>query len=104
MFATFSSDLKVAMKGAAIRNEWRADTWTLQVGLVSDALLRGEDPEALADAYSIILESQNLPELREKPRPLGRGGCQMNGEAMKPCSNLVEFHPIKNSPERGAPK
>ena len=56
MFATFSSDLKVAMKGAAIRNEWRADTWTLQVGLVSDALLRGEDPEALASDYSIILK------------------------------------------------
>jgi hypothetical protein len=49
------------MKGAAIRNAWCAETWTLQVGLVSDALLRGEDPEAMADAYSIILESQNLP-------------------------------------------
>lgn len=61
MFATFPPSLKAAMKGAAIRNDWCADTWPLQVGLVSDTLLRGEDPEALADAYSIILESQNLP-------------------------------------------
>jgi hypothetical protein len=61
MFATFPTSLKVEMKGAAIRNAWCAETWTLQVGLVSDALLRGEDPEAMADAYSIILESQNLP-------------------------------------------
>lgn len=60
-FASFRHDLKAAMKGAAIRNAWCAETWTLQVGLVSDALLRGEDPEAMADAYSIILESQNLP-------------------------------------------
>ncbi|MBK8184872.1 MAG: hypothetical protein IPK63_19100 [Candidatus Competibacteraceae bacterium] len=67
VFATFPPSLKAAMKGAAIRNAWCADTWTLQVGLVSDALLRGEDPEALADAYSIILESKNLHE-RESPK------------------------------------
>ena len=55
-FATFPPSLKAAMKGAAIRNDWCADTWPLQVGLVSDALLRGEDPEALASDYSIILK------------------------------------------------
>lgn len=53
MFATFPTALKAAMKGAAIRNAWRADTWPLQVGLVSDALLRGNDPEVLATAYSM---------------------------------------------------
>lgn len=55
-FAGFHQTLKAAMKGAAIRNGWCAETWPLQVELVADALLRGEDPEALADAYSIILK------------------------------------------------
>lgn len=53
MFATFPTSLKVEMKGAAIRNAWCAETWTLQVGLVADALLRGNDPEVLATAYSM---------------------------------------------------
>lgn len=41
------------MKGAAIRNGWGAETWPLQVELVADALLRGNDPEVLATAYSM---------------------------------------------------
>ncbi|MCP5195195.1 MAG: hypothetical protein H6974_00100 [Gammaproteobacteria bacterium] len=52
-FASFRHDLKAAMKGAAIRNGWCAATWPLQVALVADALLRGNDPEALATAYSM---------------------------------------------------
>lgn len=52
-FAGFHQALKVAMKGAAIRNGWCAATWPLQVELVADALLRGNDPEVLATAYSM---------------------------------------------------
>lgn len=52
-FASFRHDLKAAMKGAAIRNGWGAETWPLQVELVADALLRGNDPEVLATAYSM---------------------------------------------------
>jgi hypothetical protein len=55
-FATFLPDLKAAMKGAAIRNAWSAETWPMQVELVADALLRGNDPEVLATAYSTITE------------------------------------------------
>ena len=39
-FAGFHQTLKAAMKGAAIRNGWCAETWPLQVELVADALLR----------------------------------------------------------------
>ena len=53
MFATFQPGLKAAMKGAAIRNGWCAETWPLQVELVADALLRGIDPEVLAVTYSM---------------------------------------------------
>jgi hypothetical protein len=55
-FASFRHDLKVAMKGAAIRNAWCAETWPMQVELVADALLLGNDPEVLATAYSTITE------------------------------------------------
>jgi hypothetical protein len=58
-FASFRHDLKAAMKGAAIRNGWCADTWPLQVELVADALMRGNDPEVLALAYS--KEIQDAP-------------------------------------------
>lgn len=52
-FAGFHQTLKAAMKGAAIRNGWCAETWPLQVELVADALLRGNDPEVMATAYSM---------------------------------------------------
>lgn len=57
-FASFRHDLKAAMKGAAIRNAWCAATWPLQVELVADALLRGNDPEVLATAYSTVIEDR----------------------------------------------
>ena len=57
-FAGFHQALKVAMKGAAIRNAWCAETWTLQVSLVADALLRGNDPEVLATAYLSAIEDR----------------------------------------------
>ena len=52
-FAGFHQTLKAAMKGAAIRNGWCAETWPPQVELVADALLRGIDPEVLAVTYSM---------------------------------------------------
>ena len=55
-FAGFHQKLKAAMKGAAIRNAWSAESWPMQVELVADALLRGNDPEVLATAYSTITE------------------------------------------------
>ena len=57
-FASFRHDLKAAMKGAAIRNGWCTATWPLQVELVADALLRGDDPEVLATAYSTVIEDR----------------------------------------------
>ena len=57
-FASFRHDLKAAMKGAAIRNAWSAETWPLQVELVADALLRGNDPEVLATAYLSAIEDR----------------------------------------------
>jgi hypothetical protein len=57
-FASFRHDLKAAMKGAAIRNGWCADTWPLQVELVADALLRGENPASLETAYSTAIEDR----------------------------------------------
>lgn len=60
-FASFRHDLKAAMKGAAIRNAWSAETWPLQVELVADALLRGNDPEVLATVYSISMEIPDGP-------------------------------------------
>ncbi len=59
-FATFHPGLKAAMKGAAIRNGWCTATWPLQVELVADALLRGNDPEVLATAYSMEIPDGHL--------------------------------------------
>ena len=57
-FASFRHDLKAAMKGAAIRNAWSAETWPMQVSLVAEALLRGNDPEVMATAYSTVIEDR----------------------------------------------
>ncbi|MBK8123951.1 MAG: hypothetical protein IPK54_10450 [Dokdonella sp.] len=57
-FAGFPQALKAAMKGAAIRNAWSAETWPMQVSLVAEALLRGNDPEVMATAYSTVIEDR----------------------------------------------
>ena len=57
-FAGFHQALKAAMKGAAIRNAWSAETWPMQVSLVAEALLRGNDPEVMATAYSTVIEDR----------------------------------------------
>lgn len=57
-FAGFPQALKAAMKGAAIRNAWSAETWPMQVSLVAEELLRGNDPEVMATAYSTVIEDR----------------------------------------------
>ena len=67
MYRAFPTPLQSALKTAAQRNDWQPEDWSLQVGLVFDALSGGMTAEALTRAYS------GKP---EKPRPSGRGGCQ----------------------------
>lgn len=55
-FATFPADLRAAMKSAALRNQWQADDWPLQIALLNDAMLAGHDPATLATAYSKPVE------------------------------------------------
>lgn len=50
-FATFPTDLRAAMKTAAVRNAWQAEDWPRQIELLSDAMQAGHTPDALATAY-----------------------------------------------------
>lgn len=51
-FATFPTDLRAAMKAAAMRNQWQAEDWPRQIELLQSAMQAGHGPDALATAYS----------------------------------------------------
>lgn len=55
LFASFPDRLRVAMKTAATRNTWCADTWPLQIELINDALASGRQTDTeLTAAYSEV--------------------------------------------------
>jgi hypothetical protein len=51
VFATLPSELRAAMKVAAQRNAWCADTWPIQVTMAHEALAAGWQPADLAQRY-----------------------------------------------------
>ena len=57
LFAAFPPGLKSAMKTAATRNAWCAETWPLQIALIQVALAAGYDPVTLATAYEDLGEA-----------------------------------------------
>lgn len=58
IFASWPPDLKAALKGAALRNDWQAEDWPYHIRLCVEALIEGR-----ATATDLTLEYQHpLPE------------------------------------------
>jgi len=46
IFSSWQPDLKVALKGAALRNHWQADDWPYHVAMCVEALIAGRATES----------------------------------------------------------